>query len=124
MDRAKLVDDMTALLRAAVDAQGEAHELDVRSDSALVGAETVLSSLALVTYILDVEAMLDAEHGLQVTLVNESALSRSQSPFRTVETLADYVFELAGIELPAGGGDTDDAAEGSAGEPVRRVAQA
>lgn len=124
MDRGKLVQDMTALLKSAVDAQGEAHELEVRSDSALVGAETVLSSLALVTYILDVEGMLDSEHGLQVTLVNESALSRSQSPFRTVETLADYVFELAGVEPEDSAAGSGETAPGSAEEPVRRVAQA
>jgi len=116
MDRAKLIDEMTGLLKAAVDAQGEQHEMQVASDSDLVGAEAVLSSLALVTYILDLEAFLDSERGLQVTLVNENALSRSQSPFRTVETLADYVLELAGVDPGAAG-----TAEGA--EPERRVAQ-
>lgn len=110
MDRATLIESMTGLLKAAVDAQGEQHQMDVLPDSALVGAEAVLSSLALVTYILDVEAFLDSDHGTQVTLVNEDALSRSKSPFRTVETLADYILELSG-----------GAAEGT--EPERRVAQ-
>ena len=54
MDRAKLVVSMTELLHAAVDAQGEQHEMEVLADSALVGGDAVLSSLALVTYILDV----------------------------------------------------------------------
>ncbi len=112
MDRARLIESMTELLRAAVDAQGEQHEMEILADSALVGADTVLSSLALVTYILDVEAFLDADMGQQVTLVNEQALSRSQSPFRTVETLADYVIELSGT-----------AASDEEVEPDRRVAQ-
>lgn len=114
MDRAKLIDSMTGLLVTAVDAQGEQHEMEIFSDSPLVGSDAVLSSLALVTYILDVESYLDSEHGLQVTLVNEDALSRSQSPFRTVETLADYVLELAGIS-PGGSEDV---------QTERRVAQA
>lgn len=114
MDRAKLIESMTGLLVTAVDAQGEQHDMEVVSDSSLVGADAVLSSLALVTYILDLEAYLDSEEGLQVTLVNEDALSRSQSPFRTVETLADYVLELAGVE-PEAQGEV---------EPERRVAQA
>ena len=113
MDRATLIESMTGLLKAAVDAQGEQHEMEVLSDSPLVGGDTVLSSLALVTYILDVEAMLDTDHGQQVTLVNEQALSRSQSPFRTVETLADYILELTGVQ--------PQPAEGV--EPERRVAQ-
>jgi hypothetical protein len=32
----------------------------------------------------------------EIILVNESALSRKNSPFRTVSTLADYVLELVG----------------------------
>lgn len=112
MDRATLLNEMTALLRTAVEAQGESSEIEVRSDSVLVGADSVLSSLALVTYILDLEGMLGADHGIEVTLVNESAFSRSESPFRTLETLADYVLELAGLD-DAGGE-----------EPVQRVAQA
>ena len=113
MDRATLVGSMTELLRAAVDAQGEQHEMEILADSALVGGDAVLSSLALVTYILDVEAFLDSDHGQQVTLVNEQALSRSQSPFRSVETLADYVIELTG-----------DAGEPNEGvESDRRIAQ-
>ncbi len=113
MDRARLIEDMTGLLKAAVDAQGEQHEMDILSDSDLVGAGAVLSSLALVTYILDLEAWLDSEHGLEVILVNENALSRSQSPFRTVETLADYVLELAGVD-PNAAQET---------EPEQRIAQ-
>jgi len=107
MDRATLVGNMTELLLAAVDAQGEQHEMEILSDSALVGGDAVLSSLALVTYILDVEAFLDSDHGQPVTLVNEQALSRSQSPFRTVETLADYVLELTGGAGEAGEAESD-----------------
>lgn len=106
MDRATLIESMTGLMRAAVDAQGDQHELVVAPDSDLVGARAILSSLALVTYILDVEGYLDTEHGLQVTLVSEQALSRSESPFRTVETLADYILELTG-EPPAAAGETE-----------------
>lgn len=111
MDRATLLYEMTALLCTAVETQddAESNDVEVRSDSVLIGAESVLSSLAMVTYILDLEGMLAANHDIHVALVNESAFSRRQSPFRTLETLADYVLELTGSD----GGD----------ESAQRVAQ-
>ena len=38
-------------------------------------------------------------YNLTLTLVSERALSRKKSPFRTINALADYVFEL--VETPA-----------------------
>ena len=77
--------------------------------SPLLGQDAVLSSMGLVTLITDAESVLADEHGVEVTLVSEDAFSRRQSPFRTVEALADYVLELAGL-APGGdcepGGDT------------------
>lgn len=114
MDRNELIRRMVGLLEAALDAQGEEQLEQADVASSLVGGSAVLSSLALVSYILDVETMVDEEHGLEITLVNEQALSRRNSPFRTVETLADYVLELAGV--PVDGTDEANVDE-------RRVAQ-
>ena len=95
MKREVLVTSMTEMLKAAVDQEGEHHDIEVKSDSPLVGADAILSSMGLVSYVMDVEAGLEEDHGLQLTLVNENALSRSQSPFRSVDALADYIVELA-----------------------------
>lgn len=95
MNRDILVTSMTGLLKEAVDQEGEHHEITVAPDSPLVGAEAILSSMGLVSYVMDIEATLEEEHDLQLTLVNENALSRSESPFRSVDALADYVIELA-----------------------------
>ena len=112
MDRGELIQRMVGLLEAALDAQGEEHVMKAEADSPLVGGEAVLSSLALVSYILDVETFVDEEHDLQITLVNEQALSRRNSPFRTVETLADYVLELAGVEVAPEGVEERKVAQG------------
>ena len=96
MNRDALVARMTELLVDAVEAEEEGHDMNVSATSALIGGEAVLSSISLVSFIMDIEAELEDEHEIQVLLVNESALSRKQSPFRTVETLADYVLELVG----------------------------
>ena len=112
MDRETLIARMVELLVAALDAEGERHEMQAAPDSPLVGGDAVLSSLALVTYILDVESWAADEHDIHITLVNEQALSRRNSPFRTVETLADYVAELAGIGAAAAEDEAKHAAQG------------
>ena len=50
--------------------------------------------LGLVTLIVSTEQALKERHGVSVTIVDERALSMEKSPFRTVATLADYVWTL------------------------------
>jgi acyl carrier protein len=66
---------------------------DVGEDTPLVGPSSQLDSMALVSLVLDVEQRLEEEHGLTVSLMDERALSRKRSPFRSVGTLADYIVE-------------------------------
>ena len=84
----------------------DAHILDqggeavrATADLPLIGEDASLSSMALVSYIADVESTLTENYNLTLTLVSEKALSRKKSPFRTVNALADYVLEL--VETPA-----------------------
>ncbi len=56
----------------------------------LVGADSVLDSLGLVTLIVDIEDRLRSHHGISVTLADDRAMSRTKSPFRTVQSLAEY----------------------------------
>jgi acyl carrier protein len=75
---------------------GAALPETVDAATPLVGPDSVLDSMALVSLILDVEQRLDEEAGVAVSLMNEQALSRRRSPFRSVGTLADYIVEVAG----------------------------
>lgn len=95
MEREVLIEKMTELLRMTIVTQG-GEEIAVAAESPLLGPDAIVTSLGLVSFIMDVEATLADEQGVEVTLVNEAALSRSRSPFRSVEALADYVIELTG----------------------------
>jgi acyl carrier protein len=63
-------------------------------DLPLLGPGSTLDSMGLVTLIVDVEQRLADEYDITVTLASEMAMSRRQSPFRSVGTLADYIAEL------------------------------
>lgn len=102
MDKQAIIADMLEILQGTLDS----HVLDQGGDAVrgtpdliLIGESAAVSSMALVSFIADVEATLMEKYDLQVTLVSERALSRKKSPFRSVEALADYVMEL--VENPA-----------------------
>lgn len=59
----------------------------------LLGGESPLDSLALVTFLITVEEQIEEESGQPVRLVDERAMSRNASPFRTLGTLADHISE-------------------------------
>lgn len=71
-------------------------KVDHNDALALLGPGSTLDSMGLVTLIVDVEQRLADEYDLRVTLASENAMSRRQSPFRTVGSFADYIAELVG----------------------------
>ncbi len=67
---------------------------DQGRETKLFGRDAPLDSLALVSLIAAVETSLREHCHKDIMLVNEDAMSRSRSPFRTVGTLCDYINEL------------------------------
>ena len=102
MDKQAIVELMIEMLQQTMDAHildGGGEAVRASADLPLIGEDAAVSSMALVSYIADVESTLMENYDLTLTLVSERALSRKKSPFRTINALADYVFEL--VETPA-----------------------
>ena len=57
----------------------------------LFGDNSSLDSMGLVTLIADLEEDVRQQCNLSITLVDEKAMSRLTSPFRSVNHLADYI---------------------------------
>lgn len=94
MNKAAVLTEMVSLLQETLELEGDHSAAKASPDSPLIGSDAIVASLGLVSFISDVERWLSDERGVEVTLVSEQAMSRTQSPFRTVEALADYVLEL------------------------------
>lgn len=71
-------------------------DLPKEPETLLLSEGTALDSLSLVALLVCVEERIESETGRKIRLVNEKAMSPSASPFRTLGTLADFVFELLG----------------------------
>jgi hypothetical protein len=60
----------------------------------LLGNDAATDSVGLVSYLVDVEEQINAEFGTTIAVMDERAMSRSKSPFRTLATLADFLTTL------------------------------
>ncbi len=60
----------------------------------LFGAEGVLDSLALVSFLTALEQNIEDRLDISLTLADEKAMSRHRSPFKTVGSLLSYVLAL------------------------------
>jgi acyl carrier protein len=53
-----------------------------------------LDSLGLVTLILNIEDKLSEKFGLNITLADDRAMSQKNSPFRSTESLTEYIYSI------------------------------
>jgi acyl carrier protein len=60
----------------------------------LFGSRSALDSMNLVNFIADVEERISDEYEIHIILANESAMSRTHSPFRSVSSCIDYIMKL------------------------------
>lgn len=70
--------------------------LNATEETRLMGEKSGVDSMALVTIIAEIEAVLEEKHGLRLVLADERAMSQIRSPFRRVGSLVDYILELHG----------------------------
>ncbi len=90
-DVLKVVLDSVAELNFQLD---DSHQLEPSPETQLFGRGSKLDSLGLVNLIVLVEEKTADAFGKTVTIADEKAMSQKNSPFRTVQTLAEYLFSL------------------------------
>jgi acyl carrier protein len=60
-------------------------------ETRLLGSQSVLDSMHLVSLIITIEREVEDAFGVALTLADERALSMKASPFRSIQSLADYI---------------------------------
>ncbi len=84
-----------ASLRSILQERELAMDGPLNESVCLIGQQQVLDSLGLVSLLVDVEQRLEEEYGIALALANDRAMSQKRSPFRTVQTLTEYICLLA-----------------------------
>jgi acetyltransferase-like isoleucine patch superfamily enzyme/acyl carrier protein len=70
------------------------RQLTKAPETRLVGRQSVADSMQLVNLIVAIEREVEDTFGVTVTLADERALSMKASPFRSIQSLADYIGTL------------------------------
>jgi len=91
MNPTEVVSLVISCLQDVLSSTNEASTVSVDEFTPLIGNEAVLDSLGLVTLVIDAEERLNEEYDLSLTLADDRAMSQRNSPFRTVQSLADYI---------------------------------
>lgn len=69
-------------------------EIAKTPDTVLVGSGSELDSIDFIALVVAIEGKLYDKHGINISITAEKAMSQKNSPFRTIDTLADYILEL------------------------------
>ena len=91
-------EEVEAIILHALETLNEERDpgdrVTVSAATPLFGVDAAIDSLGFVSVISDVETALNVDHGLDISLADDRAMSRPQSPYDTVGRLRDYIMEL------------------------------
>lgn len=94
IDNQKVLEAVFEAIDEINEQRPEDQQVEKSADTVLFGKGGTLTSLELVNLIVTVEQALDDAFDVSVTLADEKAMSQSRSPFKSVQTLADYAAGL------------------------------
>lgn len=63
----------------------------IHPETKVYASGSTLNSLYFIRLVVDLEEVVFDKFGKQIVIANEKALSMKQSPFRTVQSLTDYI---------------------------------
>lgn len=67
---------------------------NITSETKIYGSNAALDSLALVSFITDLEERISDEFDQDIILADEKAMSQRTSPFRNIQSLTNYILNL------------------------------
>jgi len=70
------------------------QQLEIAKETILLGKNGNADSITLVNLIISIEESIEDNLGFLITLADEKAFSQKNSPFRTIDTLIDYISYL------------------------------
>ena len=86
----KLINLIIELARDLQSQEPSQSNATIDSATRLFGKKGLLDSKGLVSLVIAVEQEVEDKFGVSIALADEKALSQESSPYRTVETLAEY----------------------------------
>ncbi len=92
--KSELVAIITGALEERLAKIKKGSSIELSPGTRLYGQGSLLDSIALVELLFEIEERVSGRYGVMVTLMDEKAMSARNSPFITIESLADYLATL------------------------------
>jgi acyl carrier protein len=70
------------------------EDLVLSLDTELFGTNSALDSMSFVSFIVSLEQIINDKYNKEITIADEKAMSMKNSPFKTVQTLAEYLEKI------------------------------
>ena len=88
--------DIINIIYVSLDDINEQYELNIQKDTntRLFGKDSNIDSLGLVNLIVSIEDSINKSFDTSISIADEKAMSQKYSPFRSIDTLADYIVSL------------------------------
>jgi acyl carrier protein len=95
LDKSSIVELIYKAIEEVNSQEDDPSKVIVKSlETVLIGPDGSLDSLGLVNFIVALEGIISDEINTDIALVDERAMMLENSPFRTVNSLAEYVNTL------------------------------
>jgi acyl carrier protein len=94
MDKDKISSIVLNQLNELNETFPKAQKIIVNENTVLFGNGSSIDSLSLVSVIVDLEMLFSDDHGFDISLTDDRAMTRDISPFDSVTSLVDYIFEI------------------------------
>ena len=79
------------IIRSLIETDPETFDNSLNDDTPIFGTKGNLDSLGLVSFLVNLEQNIEDKYGLPITIADEKAMSLKNSPFRTINTLSEYL---------------------------------
>ena len=87
----KIIEVLYSTIDEINELKSKEEKVEKSLDTVLFGASGKLDSLGLVNLIVSTEEKVQDEFDVSITLADERAMSKNDSPFRTVGSLINYI---------------------------------
>jgi acyl carrier protein len=94
MQKQEIKEIVLSKVKALVETLSEEQQFSVTEDTVLFGKGSLIDSLSLVSIIVDLESVFSTDYGYEISLTDDRAMTRRQSPFDSVTAMVDYIDEL------------------------------
>ena len=90
----KILDLVLQQLKEIGEEQEIKELIQSKENTPIYGNRGLIDSMTLALLVTEIEEAIELEFDKVISLVDEKAMSQKNSPFRTANSLADYIYNL------------------------------